>query len=222
MIDLKGHLFQSPASFYVSHGRDVSRGYQNAPLLDFDRAPGPDCWVCHADSVQRTPESVKLTPLSCDRCHGPLENHLKNPVPGSVVNPAKLAVRERDRVCEQCHLEGAATILNPGKTWTDFSPGMPLEAVETHYVYRNQDGSLSSMAAVSHAEQLAVSACARGSGGKLWCGTCHDPHGPDVDRKAQLRRTCESCHTPTQLAAMHTPAQDDCAACHMSSRAATE
>ncbi|MBV8906389.1 MAG: hypothetical protein JOZ22_22345, partial [Acidobacteriia bacterium] len=62
MVDLNGHLFQSPASFYVAHGWDVSPGYQDARMLDFDRAPAADCWVCHAGSVQQTSHSVKLTP----------------------------------------------------------------------------------------------------------------------------------------------------------------
>lgn len=222
MIDLNGHLFQSPASFYVTHGWDVSPGYQDAHMLDFDRAPAADCWVCHADSVQQKPHAVKLTPLSCDRCHGPADSHLKNPVPGTIINPAKLPVRERDSVCEQCHLEGATTVLNPGKNWSDFHPGLPLEAVETHYVFRNADGTLRSMPAVSHSEQLAVSACFRGSGGKLWCGTCHDPHGPATKRVSQIKQICTSCHTPTQLAAKHSPGQDDCAACHMPRRDASD
>jgi predicted CXXCH cytochrome family protein len=223
LIDLKGNLFQSPASFYTSKAEwNASPGYEAARLLDFTRAVSPDCLSCHAGSIQKTVETVTLTPLSCDRCHGPAENHLKNPVRGSIVNPAKLPVRERDSVCEQCHLEGATAVLNRGKTWSDFHAGMPLEAVESHYVLRNQEGQLSSMAAVSQAEQLAVSACLRGSGGKLWCGTCHDPHGPKVNRQVEMKQICGSCHPAAQLAAVHSPGQDDCVTCHMPRRNASD
>ncbi len=223
IININGRLFQSPASYYNSkQGWDVSPGYQNAHSLDFDRPIRSDCLVCHAGSIEPVAGAVKLTPLSCDQCHGSPEKHLANPVPGSIVNPAKLANRERDSVCEQCHIEGATTVLNPGKTWSDLKPGMPLEAVETHYILKNPDGTLASLAGVSHAEQLAVSACARNSNGKLWCGTCHDPHGEKADRQAQIRQVCDTCHTPTQLAAKHTPDQVDCVGCHMPRRAATD
>ncbi len=137
--------------------------------------------------------------------------------PGSIVNPAKLPVRQRDSVCEQCHLEGATVILNPGKYWWDFQPGERLEQTETHYVYRDAP-----LAAVSQAEQLALSACLRGSGGKLWCGTCHDPHGDPVDRKLQIRTICQSCHPSSQLASTHTPGQIDCVSCHMPRRQALD
>ena len=224
LIDLNGHLFQSPASFYSAKAEwGASPGYESAHLLDFTRAITSDCLSCHAGSIEQQQKAVRLTPLSCDRCHGPTTEHLRNPVPGSIVNPAKLAVRERDSVCEQCHLEGATTVLNLGKTWSDFRPGMVLEAVETHYVYRNRDGGLASMAAVSHAEQLAVSACLRKSGGKLWCGTCHDPHGPQVqDRRKQIQQICGGCHSQAQLAAVHSTGQDDCVSCHMPQRAASD
>jgi predicted CXXCH cytochrome family protein len=223
LIDLRGHLFQSPASFYTSKAEwDASPGYEKAHLLDFNRSINADCLSCHTGSIQQNSERVKLSPLSCERCHGPVEAHLNKPVPGSIVNPAKLAFRARDSVCEQCHLEGATTVLNLGKVWSDFRPGMALEQVETHYVFRNQDGSMSSLAAVSHAEQLAVSACRRNSGEKLWCGTCHDPHGPKVDRRAQMKQICESCHSTAQLAAIHSPGQDDCVACHMPRRSVSD
>ena len=223
LIDLKGNLFQSPASYYTSKGEwSASPGYETAHVLDFTRAITADCISCHAGSIQKGSESVKLMPLSCDRCHGPSENHLKNPVPGSIVNPAKLIGRERDSVCEQCHLEGATVVLNPDKNWSDFRPGMVLESVESHYVFRSMSGGLASMAAVSHAEQLAISACSRASAGKLWCGTCHDPHGPKLDRQAQMRQICMSCHASPQLATTHATGQDDCIACHMPKLSASD
>ncbi len=223
IINLNGHLFQSPASFYnAKNGWDVSPGYQNEPLLDFTRPIRTECMTCHAGSFEQRPTSVALTPISCERCHGPPEKHLKNPVPGTIVNPAKLAIRERNSVCEQCHLEGATAVLNPGSAWSDFKPGTSLESVESHYVFRAPDGSLSSLAAVSHAEQLAVSACARLSAGKLWCGTCHDPHGEVTDRKAQMKQICSGCHAAGQIASVHPSGTDDCVACHMPRLSATD
>ncbi len=218
LIELGGHLFQSPASFYSQRSEwGVSPGYEHQKVLDFSRPITSDCLFCHAGSVNKAGSSTALAALSCERCHGPSENHLRDPFPGSIVNPAKLPVRKRDSVCEQCHLEGATVILNPGKYWWDFQAGEILEQTETHYVYRDAP-----FAAVSHAEQLALSACLRGSGGKLWCGTCHDPHGEPADRKVQIRGICQSCHSTSQLASFHRPEQIDCVACHMPRRQALD
>ena len=65
------------------------------------------------------------------RCHGGTEEHLRRPVPGSIVNPAKLHGAARDSICEQCHLSGCDRVLNPGKNFEDFRPGMRLEEVFT-------------------------------------------------------------------------------------------
>ncbi len=218
LIDVDGHLFQTPASFYTRRSEwDVSPGYEKEKILDFNRSISADCLFCHAGSIRKTERAVELVPLSCERCHGASENHRAHPFPGSIVNPAKLPARARDSVCEQCHLEGAAAILNPGKYWWDFQPGQNLEETETHYVYRRPP-----IDAVSHAEQLAASACLRGSNGKLWCGTCHDPHAEPADRQLQMRNICQSCHPTSQLASTHQPSQADCVACHMPRRPAAD
>jgi len=54
---------------------------------------------------------------------------LRSPLPGSIVNPAKLAQRARDSVCEQCHLLGEARVPNPDKNIEDFRPGVDLKDV---------------------------------------------------------------------------------------------
>lgn len=220
LVDLGGHLFQSPASYYTSRQAwGVSPGYENEHLLDFNRSVTSACLFCHAGARMPPQGNSSLEPISCERCHGPSESHLRNPVPGSIVNPAKLPKRERDSVCEQCHLEGATVVLNPGKRRSDFRPGEPLENIETFYVYRTAEGRPATSAAVSQAEQLAGSLCVRASGGKLWCGSCHDPHGepaPTVQaRHTQIRRVCESCHSQPKLARSHQPAETDCVSCHM-------
>lgn len=228
VIDLGGHLFQSPAAYYTKTAEwNAAPGYEDSRVLDFTRAITSDCLVCHAGSMKESAGKqnaghVELSAISCERCHGSVENHLRNPVPGSIINPAKLAMRERDSVCEQCHLEGATVVLNPGKDWWDFHPGQALEQVETHYVYRTVNGEQVSIAAVSQAEQLSLSACLRGSGGKLWCGTCHNPHGEPANRKEQMKQICGSCHSPGQLAQTHKPEEQDCVSCHMPSRKAVD
>jgi len=221
LMELGGHLFQSPAAYYSTHSEwNAAPGYESEHVLDFSRAITSDCLFCHTGSVKQTAAKTELAPISCDRCHGPLETHLQRPIPGSIVNPAKLSVRERDSVCEQCHLEGATTVLNPDRGWWDFRPGQALEQFETNYVYRTTDDQRRSLPAVSQAEQLALSACLRGSGGKLWCGTCHDPHGTPVNRKQQIKQICESCHVAAQIASNHVGSPDNCVECHMPSRQA--
>ena len=223
LIDLGGNLFQSPAAFYTRRAEwGASPGYETQKILDFDRSITSDCLNCHTGLIQKTASQTMLAPITCERCHGDTETHRKHPSATSIVNPVRLPQRQRDSVCEQCHLEGATSILNPGKHWSDFVPGEALEAIETHYVYRTRDNGALPIAAVSQAEQLALSACLRGSGGKLWCGTCHDPHGEPVDRKQQIRSICQSCHSPSQLAQSHSPEQADCVSCHMPSRQAVD
>ncbi len=223
LIKIGGHFFQSPAAYYTAHSEwNASPGYESERILDFSRPITSDCLVCHAGAVKQQQGETELTPISCDRCHGPGENHRLHPYPGTIANPAKLTGRARDSVCEQCHLEGATVVLNPGHYWWDFRPGEALENVETNYIYRAADGRQASLAAVSQAEQLVQSACWRQSGGKLWCGTCHDPHGEPVDRKRQMKQICESCHPAAQLATTHQINQDDCVACHMPSRQAVD
>jgi Flp pilus assembly protein TadD len=130
------------------------------------------------------------------------------------VNPAKLSVRERDSVCEQCHLKGAAAVLQPGKHWWDFQPGQKMESVAMHYV---EAAPNSSIVAVSHAEQLSLSKCVRASANRLWCGSCHDPHG--AAKADRIRQVCNSCHPAATLAAHHANAATaDCVACHMPRR----
>jgi predicted CXXCH cytochrome family protein len=218
------YLFQSPVSYYTKkNGWDLTPGYESEHRLDFDHQIVSGCLFCHVGTVALTGGSnnryqeVPFTPISCERCHGPSAAHIQSPSATNIVNPAKMQTRARDSVCEQCHLEGAARILNPAKDWWDFQAGQELEKTFSVYLDRDAEG----VKAVSHVEQLAESKCARASAGKLWCGTCHDPHGdPSADRKQQVKAICESCHSQLSAAA-HPKSIADCTSCHMPARAAT-
>jgi predicted CXXCH cytochrome family protein len=101
-------------------------------------------------------------------------------------------------------------LLNPGKNWQDFHPGEELERTAVTYLLTEKNLQIK---AVEQAEQLVLSKCVRESGGKLWCATCHNPHGPPEDRSNQMREVCQSCHS-TLSKADHA-AVTECVSCHM-------
>ena len=224
LIEVGNHLFESPLSYYAASRWGMSPGYEKLKAPDFYRAVRPQCVFCHvgeARPIAGTLNAYRSPPfavevITCKRCHGPATAHLRNPVPGSIINPAKLPPRARDSVCEQCHLDGEAGIPNPGKEITDFHAGENLEDVYTVYVYQSSRDPLhpNALTIISQSQQLALSACAGKSGDKLWCGTCHDPHALPKDSVAYFRDRCLHCHGEALLAS-HPKPNGNCIACHM-------
>jgi hypothetical protein len=133
------------------------------------------------------------------------------------VNPAKLSAAERDSICERCHLAGAIRVLNPGKNLTDFHPGEPLENAFTTYVAAAPEGAHTPLRVISQSEELAQSRCWIASRGRMWCGTCHDPHDSPKDVVAYYRGRCLSCHQQA-LPAAHPARSSNCLPCHMPQR----
>lgn len=231
ITDIGDHLFQSPVAFYSSRqSYDLAPGYEDLANPDFTRPVTGECLLCHSGTALYVPGTANryrspvftAESITCERCHGPAERHLADPRASTIVNPAKLEPAARDSICEQCHLFGASRVLNPGKTFSDFVPGQRLE--ETYTVYHDAAPPGSSAGAfkvISQVEQLALSACARNSGGRLWCGTCHDPHSKPVQPVEYYRAKCLSCHT-AEIPATHPARDSDCLSCHMPQRKAQD
>jgi len=228
LIQIGDHLFQSPLSYYTTRRLwDVAPGYEQSLHPDFSRPVTLECVLCHSGKPQPVRDTLnryqsppfQAEGITCDRCHGPGEAHAQNPAPRSIVNPAKLSPAARDSICEQCHLTGEIRIPNPGRSIADFQPGQQLEDAYTVYVASPQDGK--TLKVVSHSEQLFLSACARSSRGKLWCGTCHNPHEKPPNPAAYFRERCLNCHAAT-LEKTHAAPGRDCVACHMPRLAARD
>jgi hypothetical protein len=225
LIQIGDHLFQSPICYYTNRrAYDLAPGFERISEPDFTRPVGEECVLCHSGRPLHVTGTVNQytrpvfaeEAISCDRCHGATNEHLRRPVRGSIVNPAKLAPAARDSICEQCHLAGVARIPNPGRTFSDFRPGQPLEETFTVYVR----GGARTFKVISHAEQLALSACARNSQGKLWCGTCHDPHPQAAPTSETYSSRCQTCHQG-KLPKSH-PTANNCVSCHMTRRQAQD
>jgi predicted CXXCH cytochrome family protein len=218
LVQVRNHLFESPVSWFNGYGWDVSPGYAEKNFIGFDRAVTQPCLFCHVNRARfddrdgRHLVSKELHPIGCERCHGPGEEHSRHPTPNNIVNPAKLEGAVRDSVCEQCHLEGADRVLNPGRNWNDFRPGERTEAVFATYVVTGSDSK--EVAPASEVEQLAESRCAQASHGKLWCGSCHNPHRARVPRQQEIKAVCTSCHRKLAPAA-HRAGLTECTSCHM-------
>jgi hypothetical protein len=148
---------------------------------------------------------------------------MRRPSPGNIINPAKLTGPGRDSVCEQCHLEGVDRVLNPNKSWSDFRVGERTEQTFGTYLLAGRNNG--EVIAVSHVEQLAQSRCASASNGKLWCGSCHNPHSEASDRPREIRAVCLSCHAALSTTA-HPTAQSavpqECTSCHMPRNSTTD
>ena len=230
LVNIGGHLFQSPVAYYKSRqSYDLAPGYENTPDPDFTRPVGEDCLLCHSGKalyITGTLNSFRAPifadeAISCERCHGPVERHLADPRAGTIVNPAKLEPASRDSVCEQCHLFGAARVPNPGKRLSDFVAGQRLEDTFTIFHDAVPPGTAAGdFKVISHVEQLAQSACARNSNGRLWCGTCHDPHDKPLQPVQYYRSRCLSCHTA--FPDSHPAKDSDCLGCHMPRRDAKD
>ena len=231
LVNIAGHLFQSPVAFYKSRNAyDLAPGYEKTQDPDFTRPIAEGCVFCHAgtelhirgtDNQYRSP-AFSAEAITCERCHGPSEKHLADPKAGTIVNPAKLEPGARDSICEQCHLMGVTRVLNPGKEFRDFQPGQRLETTfTTYHDTLPPNAAPGSFKVISHVEQLAMSVCAKSSQGKLWCGTCHDPHNKPEQPVAYYRSRCLTCHTG-KFPGAHPAADSNCIGCHMPRRDAQD
>ena len=231
LVDIEGHLFQSPVAFYKSRNSyDLAPGYEKSNEPDFTRPVAEGCVFCHSGSALHVtgtdnryrPPVFPAPAITCERCHGPAGKHLADPRAGTIINPAKLEPGARDSICEQCHLMGVTRVLNPGREFRDFQPGQRLEdTFTTYHDVLPPNTPAGTFKVISHVEQLAMSACARNSQGRLWCGTCHDPHNKPAQPVEYYRSRCLSCHTAA-FPRNHPSTESNCISCHMPRRDAQD
>lgn len=216
LSSIDGHLFQSPVAWYSARREwGLSPGYQRQDRLYLTRPVESACLQCHASSLQPTPGTqngyaalaFQQDGVSCERCHGSGEEHVLRK--GKIVNPAKLPADRRDSICAQCHLSGEARVPRGGNE-NSFRPGERLFNHVVVFVWSG--GGAESKVTSSHFETLIQSSCKRGSADRLWCGTCHDPHGgpPPAQKVAYYRAKCLTCHETRECTR-----GGDCAGCHM-------
>ena len=221
LFSVDGFFFEAPINLYTSrHMWDMAPAYSAAREAPMNLPVLPSCMDCHVSGMRPPIEGTEnryamplfLHPgVTCERCHGPGENHAKN---GAIINPVKLSPERRDQVCMQCHLEGNAAIERPGKHLYQYRPGDDLSDYVRYYVLT--DSGKPGLRAASQFEELAQSMCKKKSGDAMSCTSCHDPHRTISadERVAYYRSKCLACHG-AQYGEKHHTEQPDCTQCHM-------
>lgn len=216
-----GFLFESPVNWYAQKRLwDMTPAYQSAEQMPMLPAL-PACLNCHTSGMQAalpgTENRYPLPPfahggISCQRCHGPGEEHTHSQGKATIINPVKLEPERRDEICMQCHLEGNVAVERPGKHPYNFRPGDRLADYIRYFDVVNLPG----LGALSQVEALAQSVCKQKSGDAMSCMSCHDPHSwpAPEDKVAYYRSKCLACHG-AGFAQRHEHGNPNCIGCHM-------
>lgn len=248
LTNINGYIYQLPLTWYAQLQKwDLPPGFENGRNVRFSRNIALECMSCHnaMPLVEPTSDNKFISignGIDCERCHGPGELHVKEKLAGklvdtatqidyTIVNPKKLSWQLQVDVCQRCHLQGNA-ILKPGKSFTDFKPGMHLsDIVDVYMPSYVEDDNQFIMA--SHAQRLQMSKCFIESNKQqtnnnkafstlnLTCITCHNPHvSVKVTGTQIFNNACMKCHNngpqdcsekPQQILAQ----QNNCVGCHM-------
>ena len=247
LIQRQDYLFEAPLTFYIVPGPEHIRGWALSPGYAYDSTgftrPVTDaCLTCHVgrpspkDNINQyqSPPFEELA-IGCESCHGPGALHVQehrahhdrfsqhSGIDTSIINPKHLTAQLADDTCVDCHELGEARVTQPGKTFQDYRPGVPL--LRSVAIFKSK--LLLGWNLEEWSDEMATSACYRLSNRALRCSTCHDPHSTPSAQEAPVfyRSKCLTCHqsascTLPLAARQHTQPADNCITCHMAKHVA--
>ena len=222
----RGYLVQPNTDWWVPH----------YPADNLKRPTGPLCDGCHSVNYDVKTKAVTEWNVGCEKCHGPGGDHVRQPTPRNIVNPAKLDFVRANDTCIQCHSQGQP-LENPieGRYYdwpVGFHQGGSLRefwTLEEHSLgdttfthFADGTGHKNRMQGNDFVESLMYR---RG----VTCFSCHDVHGTanPADLIKPARTLCLTCHGPgsptgprAATIEQHThhaagSVGSECIACHM-------
>lgn len=235
LMNVNGYVYQLPMTYYTQKGTwDLPPGFEKGANSRFSRIIGLECMTCHNGmpkfEYQSENKFISIKKgIDCERCHGPGSIHVKEKKAGivvdtsksidySIVNPKDLSRDLQMDLCQRCHLQGIA-VLEPGKNFDDFKPGMKLSDFWNVYMPK-YSGAQTQFIMASHVERLKMSKCYLNTN-QLSCVSCHNPHYSVKETPIKKFNTvCENCHSDkkkmcTEKEVVRMKKDNDCSSCHM-------
>jgi len=207
------------------------------PPDNMHRPTGPLCDGCHSVGYDIHTKQVAEWNVGCERCHGPGSDHVANPTPSNILNPAHLGYVAATDTCIQCHSQGQPLSSPIEGKYYDWPVGYGVGLKLADY-WKLEEHTLGAPAnflyfpdGTAHKNRMQgndfVQSVMYRRG--VTCFDCHDVHG--TTNYAQLRKPadqlCLDCHGPlspngprTATLQEHTHHKSgspgsQCVACHM-------
>ena len=240
LILRNGFVYQAPMTWYAQEKHwGLPPGFEKGRNSRYARIIDEECMSCHNAMPKVEAESDnKFTKIGlgidCERCHGPGELHVnlrlqgksiksKDGIDRTIINPSKLSWQLQVDLCQRCHLQGNA-VLQDGKRFTEFKPGMKLSDFYNVFMPNYQNNE-SGFIMASHAQRLQLSQCfiKSNKGGKQLSLTCINCHNPHISVKetgvSQFNNACKKCHSAADdcqgLPLEIKKNDNNCVKCHM-------
>ncbi|MBL9200751.1 MAG: DmsE family decaheme c-type cytochrome [Opitutaceae bacterium] len=184
----------------------------------------------HANAFRLNPKNEKEK-VSCESCHGPGSNHIKDPMsPGNRVSLVGFTkewgtpVALQTQMCLQCH-DGGQRMFWQGSTHATHDLSCsdchnPMAKVSATGLLKK--ASINETCYTCHQQQRAEFAKRSHmpvNDGKMSCVDCHNPHGSTSKtllKADSVNETCYSCHAEKRGPFLweHAPVRDNCLSCH--------
>ena len=184
----------------------------------------------HANAFRLNPKNEKEK-LSCEACHGPGSNHLKDPTNpanrGSLVGFTKewgTPVAQQTAMCLTCH-EGGERMFWQGSPHASNQLSCsdchnPMAKISATGLLKKP--TINETCYTCHQQQRAEFAKRSHmpvNEGKLSCVDCHNPHGSTskaLVKNDSVNELCYNCHAEKRGPFLweHAPVRDNCLNCH--------
>jgi hypothetical protein len=217
-------LFELPVSWLALHGWVNSPGYTDG-FANFARPIKTGSIGCHTTLVEYEARHINwidpdtmILGVTCERCHGPAEAHVKfhlsNPEATKaefITHPNHLSRDRMNEICGQCHSGSSNFIKSP----FSFRPGDRLE--DFLKIKENSDTVGVGVHSANQLPRLKKSKCYIQSD-SMNCSSCHNPHQHERGNLALFSQRCMECHQAEdcgQFDVVGEKISNNCIDCHM-------
>lgn len=210
---------------------------QAVASTDSDRVGDRKCNRCHSEegdafalTVHAHSEQFGKGEAACEGCHGPGAKHAESEEAADILNPKRMAGREGDAICLDCHENAKAQQHWQGSAHDTADVGCS----GCHRLHGGHQGLLAKASETElcidcHREKR--SAMRRRSThplrdvtrfdgeGEMTCTSCHGPHGTVAESLVSantINEKCYQCHQEKKAPLLweHSVVKEDCLACH--------